>query len=173
MAEVIIFCIRQWQFQNENPKLEPQFLDANMSLRCMLASRAANPWKTILGCLTESCKVFMRRCRDQDPTTIEYIFLIAVDLMQLVGWHRGWFCKGVDLLSMMERQGLLASSAGNAFSGFAAIACLIDLIATFGLLEKGSVQKTCGPQGVDGHGDFQQSAGKATEPLGGLRTDEL
>ena len=58
---------------------------------------------------------------------MEYIFLTGVELMQLVGWHRGWFCKGVDLLSMMERQGLLASFAGNAFSGFAAIACLIDL----------------------------------------------
>ena len=115
----------------------------------------------------------MRKCRDHDPKNMEYIFLTGVELMQLVGWHRAWLCKGVDLLSMMERQGLLASFAGNAFSGFAAIARIIDLIATFGLLEKGSVQKTCGPQGVDGHGDFQQSAGKATEPLGGLRTAEL
>ena len=97
MAEVIIFCNRQWQFKNENPKLEPLFLDANMSLRSMLApkvaSGVANPWKTILGCLTESCKVFMRRCRDQDPTTMEYIFLTGVELMQLVGWHRVGFAK--------------------------------------------------------------------------------
>ena len=140
---MIIFCIRQWQFQNENPKLEPQFLDANMSLRSMLAPKAAsgvaNPWKTILGCLTESCKVFTRRCRDQDPTTMEYSFLTGVELMQLVGWHRGWCCKGLDVLTM-ETQGLLVSFAGNAFSGFAAIACLIDLLATFGFLEKGSMQ---------------------------------
>ena len=103
---------------------------------------------------------------------MEHIFLIGVELTQLVGWHRGWFCKGVDLLSMMERQGLLASSAGNAFSGFAAIACLIDLIATFGLLERGSVQSSCGPQAVDGQGDSQQSASEATELSARFPTDD-
>ena len=93
---------------------------------------------------------------------MEYIFLTGVELMQLVGWHRGWFCKEVDLLSM-ETQDLLASFAGNAFSGFAAIACLINLIATSGLLEKGSVQNTCGTQTVNGHCDSQHSSGDAVE----------
>ena len=88
-------------------------MDVNMSLRSMLAPKAAsgvaNPWKTILGCLTENCKVFMRKCRDRDPKNMEYIFLTGVELMQLVGWHRGFFCREVDLLSM-ETQALLASS---------------------------------------------------------------
>ena len=73
----------------------------------------------------------------------------------------------------METQALLTSFAGNAFSGFAAIACLIDLIATFGLLEKGSVQSSCGLQAVDGQGDSQQSASEAAEPLARLPTDDL
>ena len=93
-------------------------------------------------------------------------------LMQLVGWHRGFFCKEVDLLSM-ETQALRTSFAGNAFSGFAAIACLIDLIATVGLLEKGSLQSSCGPQAVDGQGDFQRSASEAAKPLARLPTDDL
>ena len=176
MAELIIFCNTQWRFKDDNPKLEPQFLDANVSLRSILAPKAAggvaNPWKTILGCLTESCKVFMRRCRDQDPTSMEYIFLTGVELMQLVGWHRGWFCKEVDLLSM-ETQDLLASFAGNAFSGFAATACLITLIATSGLLEKGSVQTTCGTQAVDGQGGSQQSSCDAVEPSSAPLVDHL
>ena len=103
---------------------------------------------------------------------MEYIFLTGVELIQLVGWHRDLFCKEVGLLST-ETQGLLTSFAGNAFSGFAAIACLIDLIATFGLLEKGSMQSSCGLQAVYGQGDSQQSASEAAEPLGGLRTDDL
>ena len=55
MAELIIFCNRQWPFRNDNPMLEPQFLDANLSIGFTLAPRAAgvtNPWKTVLGCIT-------------------------------------------------------------------------------------------------------------------------
>ena len=175
MAELIIFCNRQWPFRNDNPMLEPQFLDANLSIGFTLAPRAAgvtNPWKTVLGCITGGSKVFMRKCRDHDPESMEYMFLTGVELMQLVGWHRALFCNEVDLLSM-ETQGLLTSFAGNAFSGFAAIACLIDLFATFGVLEKGLVQRTCGSHAVDGQGDSQQSASEAAEPLGRLPTDEL
>lgn len=120
-TELVALCEMLFPAQIEEPL---QFFDCNMSVKFLIGNKG-NPWKSTTGCLTGSGQYWARRLKDDG--TWQYRLLLGVEVMQLIGWDVSMYTSRPA--ATKDANNLLRSFAGNAFSGFAAAAASLALIA--------------------------------------------
>ena len=125
-ADVAFFCEFVWPWEDGNDKREPQFLDVHMSLPFLVnTENRTSPWKTVLGCLAGSTRIWMRLASLED--VLEHRLITGTEAMQFIGWDVSFF-KTMPMPGNRSEQDLLMSMAGNAYSGFALAPALMALL---------------------------------------------